>query len=558
MLDRRALARALSAVGLVLRQAGQGAALQRTMAMLATTTSTNVAGPSSPPSLEQDRRGYPARQYRTRILPIRSSALRFSGKGKEPVRDVDVVVAGEGSEQDADNLALASSALKSAHLVAFPTETVYGLAGNALDGDAAAKIFAAKGRPADNPLIVHISDLAMLDSLVPQRFQLSPVYDLLIRAFWPGPLTLLLPADQERVPSAVRCGLDTIGVRMPSHPVARALIARSGLPLAAPSANVSGRPSPTTARHVYRDMTKSHVPGGGDTPLGRIPFIIDGGPSDVGLESTVVDGVTDPSELRILRPGGVGVEAIERALSAERLLRNGKDNDESKRSEPGAVYVRVYGKDIAKSASVERNPTTPGMKYRHYSPDAEVVLLITTKVQQGESLRNVLKQADGAAPAESGSAVDARDAVMKHVAMCQGGRRKHDLHVGLMSMDDSPLTQTLLRGATRSVDDARLWQPMECGLPRQSQEEDTHPRIFTLHGFSLGTTAAPAEAAHRLFDGLRTLDEGRELPQGSPSGPAPTRCDIIFVEAPADDAGVGLAIMNRIQKAASTTLLVNV
>ena len=186
-----------------------------------------------------------------------------------------------------ENLQLAAAIFRSGGLVGMPTETVYGLGANALDQNAALAIFAAKGRPADNPLIVHISALDQLDNVV------SAVPDCakkLMDAFWPGPLTLIMP-KHERIPLEVTAGLPTVAVRFPVHPVARKMIDLAGLPIAAPSANLSGRPSPTTAQHVLDDLND------------RIPLIIDGGPCQVGLESTVVDTTWERAVL--LRPGGV-------------------------------------------------------------------------------------------------------------------------------------------------------------------------------------------------------------------------------------------------------------
>jgi L-threonylcarbamoyladenylate synthase len=205
-----------------------------------------------------------------------------------------------------------------------PTETVYGLAGNALSGTAVASIFAAKGRPADNPLIVHVSDLDMLAALYPETQDAPPnpsstngissssgtrsrsladiipqQYHRLIAAFWPGPLTILLPASP-LLPQAVTAGQPTVAVRMPAHPVARALIAAAGVPLAAPSANTSGRPSPTSAQHVLDDLA------------GRVPAVVDGGGCGFGVESTVLDGLRVPPV--VLRPGGVTAEQLEAAL----------------------------------------------------------------------------------------------------------------------------------------------------------------------------------------------------------------------------------------------------
>jgi L-threonylcarbamoyladenylate synthase len=225
--------------------------LSRTLHRMA--SSSQASSSKAALAWEQDPRGYPERTFPTRILRVESSSISFKGEGREPYQRADHYLE-KGSESES-SIAAASRALSSSHLVAFPTETVYGLGANALDPDAALKIFRAKGRPVDNPLIVHISDMQMLRKLVADDYQPGPVYTALMESFWPGAMTLLFPADEVKVPSVVRCGLKTVGIRMPSHPVARALIAASGLPLAAPSANVSGRPSPTTAMHVYSDMT---------------------------------------------------------------------------------------------------------------------------------------------------------------------------------------------------------------------------------------------------------------------------------------------------------------
>ena len=192
---------------------------------------------------------------------------------------------------DSASIAQAAQLLRAGEIVGFPTETVYGLGANALSDPAVRKIFAAKERPADNPLIVHIAALADMEPLC----HINDMARRLAAAFWPGPLTMILP-KKDIVPAVVTAGLDSVAIRMPSHPVARALIEACGLPIAAPSGNRSGRPSPTTAAHMLEDMD------------GRIPLILDGGPCDVGVESTVVD-MTGPIP-RILRPGGVTREQI--------------------------------------------------------------------------------------------------------------------------------------------------------------------------------------------------------------------------------------------------------
>jgi len=229
---------------------------------------------------------------------------------------------------------LAAGILNNGGLVAFPTETVYGLGANALDSEAVLSIFRAKGRPADNPLIVHIHDLSQLDPLCTVPDRAFP----LMEAFWPGPLTILCE-KKPLVPSAVTAGLPTVAVRMPSHPVARAMLKACGIPVAAPSANSSGRPSPTAAAHVMDDMN------------GKIPLIIDGGTCDVGLESTVLDLCHgDPV---ILRPGGVTREMISSVLSCEVKI-------------AGSVLRPLRENEVALS---------PGMRYRHYAPNATVTLV---------------------------------------------------------------------------------------------------------------------------------------------------------------------------------------
>lgn len=226
--------------------------------------------------------------------------------------------------------------IKKGGLVAFPTETVYGLGANALNEEAAKKIYAAKGRPSDNPLIAHIADF---DELIPLASEISEDGKKLMNAFWPGPLTLIFKKS-DLVPYGTTGGLDTVAVRMPSDPVARMLIRLSGVPIAAPSANTSGRPSPTTADHVWQDMN------------GKIEMILDGGAVGIGVESTIIDVSGDNP--MILRPGAVTEEMASEVIGKEVSL------DPAIVSGPLKADVR---------------PKAPGMKYRHYAPKADLTLI---------------------------------------------------------------------------------------------------------------------------------------------------------------------------------------
>lgn len=230
-------------------------------------------------------------------------------------------------------LSEASEIILAGGTVVFPTETVYGLGGNALLADAAKKIYTAKGRPSDNPLIIHVADPKDAEKYA----YVSDIYYRLADAFMPGPLTVIMP-KRDCIPLSVTGGLDSVAVRCPSHPVARALIGRCGVPIAAPSANISGRPSPTSAKYVEEDM------------LGRVDMIIDGGECEIGLESTIVK--IDGESLTLLRPGAITYDAL--CCVCEN--------------------VEIAPAVTDKLAENER-PLSPGMKYRHYAPSADFVLL---------------------------------------------------------------------------------------------------------------------------------------------------------------------------------------
>ena len=246
--------------------------------------------------------------------------------------ETEIVVVSDPARQESD-LRRAADILRRGGLVVFPTETVYGLGGDATDAEASEKIYAAKGRPSDNPLIIHIAEPADAEKYAVT----NPTYYRLAKAFMPGPLTVILPR-REIIPLATTGGLETVAVRCPSHPVAHRLIALCGFPIAAPSANLSGKPSPTCAADVAHDMN------------GRVDMILDGGESEIGLESTIVK--IDGDSLTLLRPGGITYDAL------------------------CMVCDRVTVADaVTHQLAANERPLSPGMKYRHYAPDAPVVLL---------------------------------------------------------------------------------------------------------------------------------------------------------------------------------------
>ncbi len=258
-----------------------------------------------------------------------------------------IIVNGAEDEAFSD----AARALREGKLVAFPTETVYGLGANALNPDAVKRIYEAKGRPSDNPLIVHIAEVSKLNELI---LEIPDTAVTLIEAFWPGPLTLVFKRS-DRVPDIITAGLDTVAVRMPDSIIAQKLIREAGVPVAAPSANLSGRPSPTTYKHVIEDLS------------GRIEYIIDGGPCQVGVESTVLD-VTTKIPI-ILRPGGITLEMLEKVL--EKV-----DTDS---------VLEVRG---------DLKPRSPGMKYRHYSPKAEMILISGETDSVVEKINQLIKDSN--------------------------------------------------------------------------------------------------------------------------------------------------------------------
>jgi len=257
------------------------------------------------------------------------------------------------SARNADTAAIAAELIKAGELVAIPTETVYGLGANGLDPQAVAKIFEAKGRPQDNPLILHISDASQMELFchdIPQA-----AYRLADR-FWPGPLTMVLPA-RDCVPKCTTAGLTTVAVRCPDNDVTRQIIRLSGVPIAAPSANISGKPSTTSAQHVLHDHN------------GKIPLIVDGGPCRVGVESTIVDLTEDCP--RLLRPGGITPEQLLEVL--------------------GNLVV-----DKAVTAQIDHDAVVkaPGMKYRHYAPACQVLIVSGSREKAAQYIRSQYRPGD--------------------------------------------------------------------------------------------------------------------------------------------------------------------
>ncbi|OAQ28388.1 translation factor [Linnemannia elongata AG-77] len=368
----------------------------------------------------------------------------------------------------------AAHILRAGQVVGMPTETVYGLASNALDSIAAQRIFKAKNRPQDNPLIVHVSSLKMLRSILKDNI-IPDVYDDLIRTYWPGPLTLLFPRSS-LIPNEITCGQATVAVRFPSHPITRALISACDRPLAAPSANSSGKPSPTLASHVMDDLA------------GKIPMVIDGGQCSFGIESTVVDGLRVPPA--ILRPGGITFEQIRQVKGMEK--------------------VQVYKKHFT-DAAMEQAPTTPGMKYRHYSPEAEVVLVEYIKTEDS--------------PVSNGSGPTGQyGRILKEIEkLKQEGKKRFGI------LRTSFTTTTPSAAAAAAV----ITHPNGTTHLQDDREDEN------VIEFPLGQGSKPEDVARELFRGLRYLDD--------------QKVDCIFVEGISED-DEGLAVMNRVRKAASRTI----
>ena len=398
--------------------------------------------------------------------------------------------------------------------VAFPTETVYGLGADATRSSAVQGIYRAKQRPTDNPLIVHISSLTQLRSLLtPERKNdcastldvqanmsaddpIPAIYHPLIQRFWPGPLSILLPNPRNSILAPeVTAGLPTFGARMPSSRLALALIKLAGVPLAAPSANASTRPSPTTAQHVKHDLD------------GRIEIILDGGPCEVGVESTVVDGLSDPP--LILRPGGVSIEQL--------------------RECEGWADVAVGYRDGSEKGGA---PRAPGMKYKHYSPRAKVVL-VETGVADGR-LDSLLMH-------------DFLDDGVRSIGVVRTKRWK-PLGTGWRGLKDAGANGTAngTIGASQKPQNHYCRWPDGSNHPSSTNSSASSSAIkltadlpVTVWDLPLGNSTA--DIAHGLFSALRELDQ--------------KGVDVIFVEGIDDAEGdAAAAVMNRLRKAAEAEI----
>jgi L-threonylcarbamoyladenylate synthase len=389
--------------------------------------------------------------------------------------------------------------------VAFPTETVYGLAADATRSSSVKGIYEAKGRPSDNPLIIHVPDLEMLrdllkspsssaeqtpdtdEDLIPEK------YRPLIERFWPGPLTILLPNPQpSKLAPEVTAGLSTFGVRMPSSTLALSLIKLSQRPLAAPSANASTKPSPTTAHHVQHDLG------------GRIELILDGGPCEVGVESTVVDGLCDPPV--VLRPGGVGIDELRSCPGWENVTKAYQDATE-------------IGKDA---------PRAPGMKYKHYSPKARVVLYEASYAEGDVGVTPadyhdlVQPETNGITGSEETQAINGHDTRIVGVIRTRRWHLGAGLKWEALHRDKEGVNGGETQDASYAVDEGTLL------------DQDGHA-VGKALDIDLGKDTR--SIAQGLFSALRELDE-----RGA---------EVIFVDGIDDSVDIAGAVMNRLRKAAS-------
>lgn len=334
--------------------------------------------------------------------------------------------------REAEGIQKAAELLCQGKLVAFPTETVYGLGADARNTEAVEGIFTAKGRPSDNPLIVHIAAMGMLEELA---LTVDPVSRRLAEAFWPGPLTLVLPCRPGVLSPLVTAGLDTVGIRMPDHPVALSLIRASGCPVAAPSANRSGRPSPTLAEHVREDLD------------GRIDGLLDGGATGVGLESTVVQ-VDAEGRIHVLRPGGITLRQLE-AVSAAPVVRG---EGPSERAEDALSVGEPSGEEAFR-------PRAPGMKYTHYAPQARLTIV---QGRDAPAVAEAIRR--GLGDARRNGEKTAVLAPEEHAASYRGAA---DLVIPCGSLGDLSAAAAGLFAALRRMDEAGIGCAFAEGYPEE-------------------------------------------------------------------------------------------
>jgi L-threonylcarbamoyladenylate synthase len=452
-------------------------------------------------SRAQDDKSSPA----TRILAINPTKLgQFVDKSTDsgmPLEDWDLIL--DATTQDGKDLQLAAHNLKISDVpVAFPTETVYGLGADATRSAAVKGIYQAKQRPSDNPLIVHVASLKQLRRLLSPSDPTSkadpipPIYHALIKQFWPGPITIILPVPEDsKLAPEVTAGLPTFGARMPRNLLALALIKTADVPVAAPSANASTKPSPTAAEHVRYDLE------------GRIELIVDGGPCDVGVESTVVDGLTLPPA--VLRPGGIGIDLI--------------------RKVPGWEDTVVGYHDVSMKGDAQ--PRAPGMKYRHYSPKAPVMLVEASGGKQ-PSISDLARQLG---PNSSVGLVRTK----KWRRVLASGKLDDHLASDATSKV-KPATSTLESSRSSSLDAMlRETSQHQKQLHAKDVAVEDGEKHLTVWDMCIGPDTA--SVARGLFSALRELDR-KEV-------------DAIIVEGIRDEEGdVAAAVMNRLRKAAEVKL----
>ena len=464
--------------------------------------------------------------YQTRILPVlEPDALgQFqipSSSASSPASPINHWDAAPPSVPGMDALATAADRIRNTDTpVGFPTETVYGLGADATRSGAVRGIFTVKGRPSDNPLIVHVCDLEMLRGLVAGSEEsgketIPAVYLPLIERFWPGPLTILLPVPPASLPPStapkwtlapeVTAGLPTFGARLPASPLTRTLIRLADAPLAGPSANASTRPSPTTAQHVVDDLS------------GRIEVVLDGGACGVGVESTVVDGLCDPPV--VLRPGGISLAELRAVPGWERVERAYHDVSKGGNAKSASSSNDINDTEKQTQAEAELKPRAPGMKYKHYSPKARVVLFEDWRASSAprslERLVKDLQHEAGPTPANSTAGVI-------RTATWPALQASSALQASPSGNSAAPKLEVKAGGS------AVVYSLQEYKYPTAQG-----PNVLEL---DLGRDVP--SIAHGLFSALRDLD---------------TRgADVIFVEG-IDDRGddMASAVMNRLRKAAS-------